>query len=94
MAYGQLVAWSWHRWRASAAERRAYGGPTVTRFVLRPKGADPNDSRLWRWFNGFGPTPGERRTWAINAALPYFEAHPDLLAPCTCNGCLVSKRGG
>jgi hypothetical protein len=54
---------SQHRYRASASERRLWGGSTVTEFLIE----DPNFEGSARWHKvmGYGPSPGERRTDAL-----------------------------
>lgn len=54
---------SQHRYRASASERRLWGGKTVTQFLIE----DPNHEGSARWIDvmGYGATPGERRTDAL-----------------------------
>lgn len=60
----KLVAFSKNRYRASAAEKRQYGGNTVTEFyVMRPE--DEKKPENWATVFGYGPTPGERKTNAI-----------------------------
>lgn len=51
------------RWRATAAERRRYGGSTVTEFYVTR--TDTGDTKL---FIGYGKTPGERKTFALKKA--------------------------
>jgi len=60
-------ATSKNRYRASAREERAYGGKTITEFFVGEKG-DENSPHLWVTVIGYGKTPGERKTFAINAA--------------------------
>src|SRR3990167_1527435 len=54
---------SQHRYRASASERRLWGGSTVTEFLIE----DPNFEGTARWHKvmGYGPSPGARRTDAL-----------------------------
>jgi hypothetical protein len=60
----KIEAHSFERYRASAAERRQYGGSTVTKFyVFFAK--DRNDASKWKTIMGYGATPGERKTDAI-----------------------------
>lgn len=60
----KLFADSVTRWRATAAERRLHGGKTVTQFLVGEVGSPAS---TWRRVNGYGPTPGERRTDAIRS---------------------------
>lgn len=57
----RIEASSMYRYRATAQERRTYGGCTVTDFWISIVG-EPGTGRLVR---GYGPTPGERKTDAI-----------------------------
>ena len=60
----KVFASSKDRYRATAAERRAYGGSTVTDFYVWRAG-DEKDASKWKVVRGYGPTPGERKTDAI-----------------------------
>ena len=64
----KIVASSQERYRASAAERRMYGGSTVTKFFIFYKD-DKDDPNKWLMVTGYGPTPGERKTDAIRRAV-------------------------
>lgn len=46
------------RYRASAREKAQYGGSTVTVFFVHFEGDPPER------YTGYGPTPGERATFA------------------------------
>lgn len=61
-----VFATSINRYRATAAEKRIYGGATVTEFLCGVDGAAPS---TWRKIVGFGKTPSERKTFAIKAFL-------------------------
>lgn len=63
----ELWAVSKERYRASAAEKRLYGGSTVTIFYVGKKG-DEHDASKWVEQAGYGPTPGERKTDAMRRA--------------------------
>ena len=67
-AQRKIVASSQERYRASASERRMYGGSTVTRFFVFYKD-DEDDPNKWLMVTGYGPTPGERKTDAIRRAV-------------------------
>jgi hypothetical protein len=67
----QVWATSKHRYRASAAEKRMYGGATVTVFLV---GYEGDDAKNWVEVTGYGPTPGERKTDAIKRAMPLLES--------------------
>ena len=57
-----IFADSQERWRATASERRIHGGNTVTRFLVGFVGSAPS---AWVAIKGYGPTPGERKTYAM-----------------------------
>lgn len=59
----KLEAHSLNRYRASAAERRQYGGITTTEFIVTRK-----DTGEMMTVMGYGKTPGERKTFAMNEA--------------------------
>lgn len=60
----KIIAVSRYRYRATAAERRLYGGNTVTEFfVFRTE--DKKDPSKWIIIRGYGRTPGDRKTDAI-----------------------------
>jgi len=61
------LASSQYRYRASASERRLYGGSTVTDFFVYRR-EDRDDPKKWYKVRGFGKTPGERKTFAIKRA--------------------------
>ena len=60
----KIIASSKDRYRASASERRLYGGATVTEFYIY-RAEDANDASKWKIVRGYGKTPGERKTDAI-----------------------------
>jgi hypothetical protein len=61
----KLTAVSKERWRATAAERRRWGGRAVTEFYVTR--SDTGETRL---AVGYGPTPGQRQSFAkVRAAL-------------------------
>lgn len=66
-----VVAVSFERYRATAAQRRAHGGGTVTRFYVYRR-SEEGDASRYAVVEGFGRTPGERKTDAIRRyeALP------------------------
>jgi hypothetical protein len=62
---GKIVASSYERYRGGAAVARRWGGAgTVTRFYVFFK-EDEHDPNKWEKIEGFGPTPGDRKTFAI-----------------------------
>jgi len=58
----KVIATSKDRYKATAEERRRYGGSTVTEFYVRY--ADEGYSNM-KVITGYGKTPGERKTDAI-----------------------------
>lgn len=61
-----IRAISKERWRATADERRCYGGKTVTEFwVIMSKDGVEEKMLVVK---GYGATPGERKTFAIESA--------------------------
>lgn len=62
----KVFAQSEHRYRASASERRMYGGNTVTQFLV---GFEGSAASTWKSIMGYGPTPGERKADAIKKFL-------------------------
>jgi hypothetical protein len=67
----RLFASSKDRYRATAAQRRLYGGAAITEFYIFRK-EDRNDASKWLVVTGYGPTPGERKTFALNKAVAIF----------------------
>jgi hypothetical protein len=61
---GAVRAASKDRYRATASERRLYGGSTVTEFYVY-RDEDRNNPAAWKIVMGYGRTPGERKTDAI-----------------------------
>jgi hypothetical protein len=69
-AGSKVVATSTERHRASAAERRQYGGDTVTTFFVHfARDGAPSMAYKWEKIDGYGKTPGERKTDAIRRFL-------------------------
>ncbi len=62
----KVFAVSQERWRASAAEKRLYGGSTMTKFLVGFEGSDPS---TWRECVAGGATPGDRKAAAIQQFL-------------------------
>jgi hypothetical protein len=61
---GKIIASSFQRYNGGVRIKRLYGSSTVTRFyVFREE--DRNDASKWLEVEGFGPTPGDRKTDAI-----------------------------
>jgi len=59
----KLFASSQERWRATAEQRRLYGGKTVTRFYIGEVGSG---AETWKTVEGYGDSPGKRKTFALN----------------------------
>jgi hypothetical protein len=68
----QYEASSQERWRASASERRRYGGSTVTKFFVSRDGFNDSPSE-WLTVIGYGRMPGNRKTNAIAKAIAIWE---------------------
>jgi len=63
--YGsKIVASSYERYNGGARIKRQYGSSTVTRFYVYRE-EDANDASKWVKVEGYGPTPGDRKTDAI-----------------------------
>lgn len=60
-------ALSFERWRATARERRRYGGKTVTKFYVWTDSYDTLE------VVGYGPTPAARKAYATKAAKKIWE---------------------
>jgi hypothetical protein len=58
---GKILAVSHERYNGGVAVKRKYGSSTVTRFYVWRE-EKPNEAKL---VEGFGPTPGDRKTDAI-----------------------------
>ncbi len=68
----KILAKSFERYNGGAAVKRLHGSSTVTRFYVYVDGTPPDG---WKVVEGFGPTPGDRKTDAIrrsglNGSLP------------------------
>lgn len=60
----KIIAVSKERYRATASQKRLYGGNTVTIFFIFRE-EDKDNTKAWKEVTGYGPTPGERKTDAI-----------------------------
>jgi hypothetical protein len=60
----KIIATSFQRFNGGVRIKRAYGSSTVTRFYVRFADEDGDPSR-WLVVEGYGRTPGERKTNAI-----------------------------
>lgn len=61
----RIEASSYERYNGGARAKRMYGGSTITRFYVH-FAEDRNDPSKWEKIEGYGPTPGDRKTYAIN----------------------------
>jgi len=62
MSEPKISAISESRYNGGARIRRMYGSSTVTVFLV---GYEGTPFRTWKSIEGFGPTPGDRKTYAI-----------------------------
>lgn len=64
----KVIAQSIERWRASATQRRLYGGSTMTKFLV-----GYSDEPVDKWLEcvAGGATPAERKAAAINQFLEF-----------------------
>jgi hypothetical protein len=60
----KIVASSFERYNGGVRIKRLYGSSTVTRFYVH-FADEANDPSRWLVVEGYGPTPGERKTDAI-----------------------------
>lgn len=60
---GRIEATSFSRYNGGVAVKRAYGSSTVTRFYVN-YASDRGDPSKWEEIDGYGRTPGERKTYA------------------------------
>lgn len=65
----KIVAFSKERYNGGVRVKRRFGSSTVTIFWVHPEGAPAKD---WEEIAGYGPTPRDRKTYAINK---YLEMH-------------------
>lgn len=61
---GKIIATSFERYNGGAAIKRKYGSSTVTRFYVHRE-EETNTPASWRVIEGYGHTPGDRKTDAI-----------------------------
>jgi len=59
-----IKAVSYERYNGGVRIKRAYGSSTVTRFFVF-RAEDEKDPSKWLKVEGYGPTPGDRKTDAI-----------------------------
>lgn len=64
----KLEAHSMERYNGGVKIKRRYGSSTVTRFLVRPKGSKAVSDPGAVMVEGFGPSPGERKTFAMQRA--------------------------
>lgn len=60
-----IEASSFQRYNGGVRVKRQYGSSTVTRFYVFFKD-ERDDPSKWVEIEGYGPTPGDRKTYAIN----------------------------
>jgi hypothetical protein len=58
----RVFAVSKSRYNGGVRVKRLHGSSTVTRFLVGVEGSEPS---TWVEVEGFGPTPGDRKTDAI-----------------------------
>lgn len=58
----KIIATSFERYNGGIRAKRLYGSSTITRFYVHLKAEDVS---LWEVIEVGGPTPGERKTKAI-----------------------------
>lgn len=61
----KVIATSIERYNGGIAVKRKYGSSTVTRFLVYYEGSVES----WKNIEAYGPTPGDRKTFAINRFL-------------------------
>lgn len=61
---GRIIASSFERYNGGAAIKRKHGSSTVTRFYVYRE-EDAHNTAAWREIEGYGLTPGDRKTDAI-----------------------------
>jgi len=59
----KVVATSFERYNGGVRIKRLWGSSTVTRFFVHYVGDDP---AKWMKIEGYGKTPGDRKTYACN----------------------------
>jgi hypothetical protein len=59
----KLFATSFERYNGGVRIKRLHGSSTVTRFYVGEKGSNPS---TWEIIEAYGPTPGDRKTYALN----------------------------
>lgn len=64
----KIVATSFERYNGGVRIKRLYGSSTVTRFYVH-FARDAKNPMAWKKIEGYGPTPGERKTDAIRKFL-------------------------
>jgi hypothetical protein len=64
MTESKIVATSFGRYNGGIAIKRKHGSSTVTRFYVHFE-EDAGYPSRWETIEGFGVTPGERKTYAI-----------------------------
>lgn len=78
--FGKVEATSKERYNGGARIKRMYGSSTVTRFYVHYK-SDRKDPSKWMTIEGYGPTPGDRKTDAIRKFLAAQAGPAPIAAP-------------
>ena len=60
----KIIASSFQRYNGGVKVKRQYGSSTVTRFYVHQAGEE-GEPLKWEVIVGYGKTPGERKTFAI-----------------------------
>jgi hypothetical protein len=68
----RVEASSFERYNGGLRVKRQWGSSTVTRFYVH-FAEDRNDASKWEKIEGYGKTPGERKTFAIQE---FLRRHP------------------
>ena len=64
----KLKASSFQRYNGGAAHKRRWGSSTITRFYVWRSPEDDDNAKAWLVVEGYGKTPGERKTDAMRKA--------------------------
>ena len=64
MPESKIIASSFQRYNGGVRVKRVHGSSTVTRFYVYYE-VDKANPSMWKEIEGFGPTPGDRKTDAI-----------------------------
>jgi hypothetical protein len=64
----KVIASSFERYNGGVKTKRRWGSSTITRFYVRWE-SDAHNASAWEIIEGYGPTPGDRKTYAIQRFL-------------------------